>query len=403
MGAVLVVPEKNEGSSPLNVIEEGLRSPSIDAVFVVDGWSNDGTMALLREKLPPLAETAGKEVRLHRSKLRNTGKGGAMVTGMDLALDEGYSRVAFVDADISSATSGWFDYLVEGIDRYDADMTRGYFDRSPFDAQITRHVTLPAIHAFFPEGRGIRQPLGGELCMNESLVRHLLDHPLAPTHTWGIDTFLVVNTVVGGFRAVELYLAQKRHKPKTLVDLEGMLTQCFDEMAQLVHYHGRDTRVPGGVPSMVTTIPATESPVKRAGQDVRTAAYTDLEMELASHLNFVHDRQVDLGLAEELGVTQEDRALLAQMLEGPAAFREESRHLDGPRWVRILNSLIEGYIQGGFSARYHEVLYALWRSRAVAFFLHEAATFEEAEANTRLQAEYAYEFFRASEAPEDTA
>lgn len=403
MGAVLIVPEKNEGSSPLAVIGEGLKSPGVDAVFVVDGWSNDGTMDLLREKLPPLAQEAGKEVRLHRSKLRNTGKGGAMVTGMELALDEGYSRVAFVDADISSATSGWFDYLVGGIDRYEADMTRGYFDRSPFDAQITRHITLPAIHAFFPEGRGIRQPLGGELCMKDTLVRHLLDHPMAPPHTWGIDTFLVVNTLVGGFRAVELYLAQKLHNPKTLPDLEGMLAECFDEMAQLVHYHGRDTRVPGRVPSGVATIPAPESPVQRVGRDVRTAAYTDLEAELAAHLDFVHDRRVDLGLSEELGVSRKDRALLARMLEGPVAFRKESRRLDGPRWVGILTRLLKGYIRREFSPRYHEVLFALWRSRAVAFFLHEAATFEEAEANTRRQAEYAYEFGRASETPEGPA
>ncbi len=323
-----------------------------------------------------------------------------MVTGMEVALDDGYDLVAFVDADISSATSDWFDYLVDGIDRYDADMTRGYFDRSAFDAQITRHVTLPAMYAFFPEGRGIRQPLGGELCMRDTLVRHLLDHPAAPTHTWGIDTFLVVNTLVDGFRAVELYLAQKFHNPKTLSDLQRMLVECFDEMAQLVRFHHREQEVPGGLPSGVTTIPASESPVQRVGRDVRTSPYTDLEAELNAHLNFVQDAGVDLGLSEELGVDREDSALLARMLESRGAFQKESRPLDGHRWVRMLHALITGYIQGGFSPRHHDVLYVLWRSRALSFFLHEAATFEEAEANTRRQAEYATEFSRRFTSPD---
>ncbi|MFQ5838421.1 MAG: glycosyltransferase, partial [Thermoplasmata archaeon] len=234
MTNVLIVPEKNEGSSPLRVVEEGLKSGSIDEVYVIDGWSTDNTVSLLNEALPRLARDYGKGVELHRSKLRNTGKGGAMVTGMEIALSAGHSRIAFADSDISSITSRWFDYLVSGIDQYDADMTRGYFDRSSFDAQITRHITVPAINMFFPEGRGINQPLGGELCMRDSFVRYLLNHPLAPPHTWGIDTFITVTALVGGFKIVELYLSQKLHKGKKLSELEDMLQECFDEMARLI-------------------------------------------------------------------------------------------------------------------------------------------------------------------------
>lgn len=136
MSNVLIVPERNEGRRPLLVIEEGLKADSVDEVLVVDGWSTDDTVALLSERLPGLEEKYGKRVQLIRSELRNTGKGGAMVTGIKQALADGHNRIIFLDADIISMTSKWCDVLVEGIDRYNVAMTRGYFDRSPFDAQI---------------------------------------------------------------------------------------------------------------------------------------------------------------------------------------------------------------------------------------------------------------------------
>ncbi|MFQ5875933.1 MAG: glycosyltransferase, partial [Dehalococcoidia bacterium] len=196
MPNVLIVPEKNEGRRPLLVIEEGLKAASVDEVLVVDGWSTDDTVALLSEQLPGLEEKYGKWIKLIRSELRNTGKGGAMITGIEQALADGHDRIIFLDADITSMTSKWCDVLVEGVDRYNVAMTRGYFDRSPFDAQITRHVTRPLISLFFPEGREINQPLGGELCLTAELARYLLDCGIAPTHTWGIDTFLIINTLV---------------------------------------------------------------------------------------------------------------------------------------------------------------------------------------------------------------
>ncbi len=389
MTSVLIIPEKNEGTSPLKVVEEGLKSRSIDAVYVIDGWSTDDTMELLSDALPRLSNQYGKSIELLRSKLRNTGKGGAMVTGLENALSDGHSRISFVDADISSVTSSWFDYLVEGIDRYDADMARGYFDRSPFDAQITRHIVLPAINMFFPEGRGISQPLGGELCMKDSLARYFLEYPLAPPHTWGIDTFLTVTSLVGGYSVVELYLTQKLHKGKTLDDLEGMLAECFDEVAKLIHFHGRDRSVPASLRPGVVTVPRSESSIERVGEDVRTLAYADANAELQSFFEYVEERHVDVGLLSELGILEEDVALVSRLLRGPSDLREESHLLSAGKWVQMLHSLLLGYIRRGFSARYGGILYTIWRLRALAFYLNEAGDFEGAEESTRKQAEYA--------------
>ncbi len=395
MANVLIVPERNEGQRPLRVVEAGLQSSAVDRVFVVDGWSTDGSDDLLTRKLPALSQRYHKEATLVHSRLRNTGKGGAMVTGMQLALEGGYDTVSFVDADISSLSSAWFDALHEGLDRYGADMSRGYFDRSPLDAQITRHITLPGIHLFFPEGQGIRQPLGGELCLRAELARALLEGPLAPPHTWGIDTFLVVTSLVGGFRLVELYLSQKLHNPKTLEDLEGMLLECFDELARLVHFHGRHLAWPSEWEPQVTTVPPAESRVERIGEDVRTLAYTNRDAEVAGLFRFAHKRAVDLGDLERFEVAAEDQALLARLLENPGVFRRESKALGPERWVRILDALIRSHIAHGFGSRHRDLLFLLWRMRTLAFYLHEAMDFESAEAATRRQAERAFDFGRA--------
>lgn len=394
MANILVVPERNEGPSPLRVVEAGLRSSAVDRVLVVDGWSTDGTDALLSRKLPDLGREYKKEASLVHSRLRNTGKGGAMVTGMQVALEEGYDTVSFVDADISSLSSAWFDVLVEGLERYGADMSRGYFDRSPLDAQITRHITLPGIHLFFPEGRGIRQPLGGELCLRVELVRALLEGPLAPPHTWGIDTFLVISTLVGRFRIVELYLSQKLHNPKTLADLEGMLMECFDELARLVHFHGRHEAWPSRWESRVTTVPESDPRIERIGEDVRTLAYTDRNAEVAGLFRHVRSKALDLGALDTFGLGASDRALLKRLLEGPEAFRRESEALGPERWVKILEALVQGHIAQGFPHRERDLLFLLWRLRTLAFYLHEAIGFEEAETATRRQAERAFELGR---------
>jgi hypothetical protein len=49
---VLIVPEKNEGQRPPLVIEEGLKTTTVDEVLAVGGWSTDDTMALLGERCP---------------------------------------------------------------------------------------------------------------------------------------------------------------------------------------------------------------------------------------------------------------------------------------------------------------------------------------------------------------
>jgi len=392
MSNVLVVPERNEGRRPLRVIEEGLKAASVDQVLVVDGWSTDDTVELLGERLPGLAEQYGKRVDLIRSRLRNTGKGGAMVTGIEHSLAAGHDRILFLDADITSMTSAWCDVLVEGIDEYGVAMTRGYFDRSPFDAQITRHVTRPLIGLFFPEGQGINQPLGGELCLAAELAHALLDCGIARPHTWGIDTFFIVNTLVGGYRVAELYLTQKTHNKKSMDELKTMFLECFDEMVKQVHFHKRDQVVPPDAASLVRVLPPTATEIERVGEDVRTQVYVDLDEQIGSFLAFAGGLENSAELLDELGLSAPDADLLLELFHAQADFKGRSKALGIHAWVHILDSLARGYIARRFSSRYHDLLFAIWKLRTLTFCLNEARSFEEAEESTRKQAAYAAEY-----------
>jgi hypothetical protein len=333
-------------------------------------------------------------VKLIRSELRNTGKGGAMVTGIQRALADGHDRIIFLDADITSMTSKWCDVLVEGMDQYAVAMTRGYFDRSPFDAQITRHVTRPLINLFFPEGQAVNQPLGGELCLSAELAHYLLDCGIAPPHTWGIDTFLIINTLVGGYRVAELYLTQKTHKKKSMDELKTMFIECFDEAVKQVHFHARHRAVPAEVESLVQVLPPSASEIERVGEDVRTLVYVDLDEQIESFFAFVEHLEGTSGLMGELGISASDVTLLLELFGAKlsTSFKEQSGRLGIEEWIRILHSLARGYIAQRFSTRYHDLLFAIWKLRTLTFCLKEAHSFEEAEENTRKQALYALEY-----------
>jgi hypothetical protein len=398
MTNVLIVPERNEKLKPLNVVERGLKSENVDKVYVVDGWSTDGTAPLLKRKIPRLQKKYKKKIQIFYSDLRNVGKGGAMVTGMKRALKDNHSKILFLDSDIASLTPEWCDLLIEGIDKNNVDMCRGYFDRAPLDAQITRHVTRPLINMFFPEGRGINQPLGGDLCLTKELTKYLVEHMIAPPHTWGIDTFLTIMTLGGKFKIAEQHLAQKGYNKKSAVWLRPVSIECFDEAAKLIYYKKRYLKIPKFKESLVKQLPYS-SKIKRIGTDVRKVEYINLDYEIEMFLgrvkNLIANGQITSTRINNVSLSKfEDSTLILDLLRTKSIddFKEKSKFLTRNEWIRILNTLVRKFIHFNFAKTYYELFYVLWELRSLSFCLNEAKTFKEAEENTRKQAELAFTF-----------
>jgi len=406
MSNVLIVPEKNEKLNPLHIVDVGLASGKIDEAYIVDGWSTDNTWTLLEKEIPSYEKKYGKKIKLFGSVLRNTGKGGAMYTGIKRALKDGHSMITFIDADITSITTKWFDILIDSISKDNLGMSRGYYDRAPFDAQITRHITRPLIAMYFPEAKDVNQPLGGELCMTKEVAEHLLTCCTAPPHTWGIDTFMTINTVMGGFKMGEYYLTQKTHGKKSVGELRGMLIDCFDEAAKQVFYHKRNVSIPKFSKSLIKVLPKEHTQVERIGEDVRTQKYVNVDFEIESFISSLekilpNNHTDGDGLKKFLKVDFDDEYLLMDMLKIRSIneFKEKSKLLDRHVWVRTLDTLTRSYIAEEFNPAFHEIAFILWRLRSLSFIVNEAKTFEEAETNTAEQAKLAFEYAQKMAAP----
>ncbi|MBW2976951.1 glycosyltransferase family 2 protein [Candidatus Woesearchaeota archaeon] len=398
MTNVLIVPERNEKLKPLNVVERGLKSGNVDEIYIVDGWSTDGTAPLLKRKIPRLQKKYNKKIKIFYSELRDTGKGGAIVTGMKRALKDNHSKILFLGSDITSTTPEWCDVLAEGIDKNRVDMCRGYFDMAPFDAQIERHTVRPLINMFFPEGKGINQPLGGELCMTKELAEYILKNIIAPPHTWGIDVFLTVITLKGKFKVAEQYLAQKGCNKKSSVWMRPISIECFDEMSKLIYYKRRYLKIPKFKKSFVKQLPHSPK-IKRIGPDIRKVAYNnpdyEIEMLLGYVKNLIANGQITPTRINNVSLSKfEDSTLILDLLRAKSTeeFKEKSRFLTRKEWIRIINTLVRKFIHFNFAKMYYELYYLLWELRSLSFCLNEARTFNEAEENTRKQDELAFAF-----------
>jgi glycosyltransferase involved in cell wall biosynthesis len=86
-GTIVVIPAFNEART-IRAVVDGVLGCHVDRVIVVDDGSRDGTVALLRG--------LDLEIRAHAV---NLGKGFALVSGMQRALELGAARVVTLDAD----------------------------------------------------------------------------------------------------------------------------------------------------------------------------------------------------------------------------------------------------------------------------------------------------------------
>ncbi len=119
-----LIPAWNEGPR-LRPVVEGTRRHL--PVLVVDDGSQDETVVV--------AEEAGATVVRHE---RNLGKGVALMTGFDWALERGWDGVLTLDADGQHDPDDIPKFLeAHGMDRWDLIIGRRDFQRMPFPRRYT--------------------------------------------------------------------------------------------------------------------------------------------------------------------------------------------------------------------------------------------------------------------------
>jgi glycosyltransferase involved in cell wall biosynthesis len=139
----------------------------------------------------------------------------------------GAKTIVVVDADLKSITPEWVrDLALPIMDRY--HFVTPLYSRNEYDGTITNTICYPLIHGLL--GRDIRQPIGGEFAFSGKYVDYILSQPWhETTRQYGIDIFMTLNAILGGFEICKVGLGAKIHKPSA-PKLGPMFTQVVDTL-----------------------------------------------------------------------------------------------------------------------------------------------------------------------------
>lgn len=195
---VVIFPTKNEEGTIEHVIRTAKKSRYHPEVIIVDAYSSDNTVKI--------ASDNGAKV-IQQDNRMFPAKGIAMKRGIDEAISSNAEFVLFLDADIKNLSPEWVDKLVDGCTK--RDMVRGFYQRHPRDAPVTKLIAIPMIRIFFPELSHIEQPLSGEVCARIEVWKRLLDQN--PPDGWGIDVWFLIEAAMAGYQIKEVFLGTKEH------------------------------------------------------------------------------------------------------------------------------------------------------------------------------------------------
>jgi glucosyl-3-phosphoglycerate synthase len=199
---VTIFPTKNEESTIENAVNVATRSKFKPGEILVDAYTSDSTA--------DLAKKAGATV-IQQPEQIFPGKGNAMKAGLKEAVRNQAADIAlFLDADISNLSCEWIDKLIEALIQNNCDMSRGFYQRQPRDAAVTKLIARPMMNIFFPELSHFEQPLSGEVCARRQIWEKLLGITGSPDG-WGIDIWFLIETAVLGYHSKEVFLGSKNH------------------------------------------------------------------------------------------------------------------------------------------------------------------------------------------------
>lgn len=178
-------------------------------VFVSDGGSTDDTREVA-QTVDVSTYDQEKIVTIYRGL---PGKGSALRAVFEAAGFLGAKAVALFDADLRSITPEWVrNVLTPVFEGY--DYIAPYYNRYKFDGTITNTVVYPLVRAMF--GRRIRQPIGGDFGVSPRLAKHFTEREVWDTDVarFGIDVWMTVNAITGGFKIAQTRLGLKIHDVK---------------------------------------------------------------------------------------------------------------------------------------------------------------------------------------------
>ncbi|MGE0129559.1 MAG: glycosyltransferase family 2 protein [Blastocatellales bacterium] len=210
--AAVGIPTFQESDSIENVVKQvdaglaRLFDPADCVIVNVDSDSPDRTSEIFLNT-PTLC---GKESIVITEQPR--GKGRNVLRFFERCAELPVAALAIVDGDLRSITPEWIEALLTPVLQGEADYVTPLYLRHRFDGSMTNHFAYPMMSGYF--GSGLRQPVGGEFAFSAALIERILKQPVEEAILgYGIDIFLSMHAVGGGFKLAQARLGRKLHKP----------------------------------------------------------------------------------------------------------------------------------------------------------------------------------------------
>lgn len=208
---VVGIPSYNEADSIAFVVKQADRGlvkyfKKYRCVIVnVDNNSSDSTKKVFldfKTKAPKIYISTPPGVK---------GKGNNFYNLFNHIIKLKAQAVAVVDADLKSITPEWIEELLKPI-LAGYDYVTPYYSRCEYDGSINNHICYPLVYGLF--GYNIRQPIGGDFSFSARLAEYWLKQKWhKTTRQYGIDIFMTMNAILGGFKIAQAGLGVKIHKP----------------------------------------------------------------------------------------------------------------------------------------------------------------------------------------------
>ncbi|MBS7625539.1 glycosyltransferase family 2 protein [Candidatus Bathyarchaeota archaeon] len=194
-------------------------------VLVSDGGSDDGT----REVAESIK--TGDVSRIFTRYVGVSGKGSAVKAILEAASILNVKAIALFDSDVRSITPEWCRIVFEAAMKH-TDLVTPFYARHRYDGTITNNLCYPFTRAVY--GLRVRQPIGGDFGLSNTLASKLLESPLFDNkyvQRFGVDIFITHTAIANGFNVGEAFLGSKVHECKDPgAELSSMFIQVVGSM-----------------------------------------------------------------------------------------------------------------------------------------------------------------------------
>lgn len=252
-----------------------------------------------------------------------------------------------VDADLESIKPDWIKIFGKAIKKGN-DYATPLYARNEYDGTITNHLVYPVIYGLL--GIDLRQPIGGDFAFSDKLANFWLKQKWhKSTYQYGIDIFMTLHAILGGFKVCQANLGTKVHKPSA-PKIGPMFSQVTSTLFKnIILNKDKWLKLKKVKPIKIC------NEKKRLGQPQPLPIdYKNMKEVSTYHFEMYQEllkKSLPNKIFQELAIS----------------YHRQRLHIDKKMWSQIVYDLIYAYDKNKFTNDINEALKALYFGRVVSF------------------------------------